>query len=210
MSLSQADLVKTKDGQSYQGTVEYCDADTIKFKLADSGGVRVFPVKDVEEVQVDSQAVPPAPPKNPQPPHYLTAEYWNQQGYADGSRTVGLRSAAAGLGGCIGAPVGGYAGAAVGAASDPYGSQAVACCLLGAVAGGVVGSVGGSTLGSLGQQEAINPALDSVCQSAYRRGYQRGARNADNVALWYGAGGAVLSVGVLCLYGYLIIRSMSW
>ena len=40
--------------------MQYSDADTIKLKLADSGEVKVFYVRDVEEVLVDSSAAQPA------------------------------------------------------------------------------------------------------------------------------------------------------
>jgi hypothetical protein len=202
LSFSQADSVKTKDGHSYQGTVQYSDADTIKLKLADSGEVKVFSVKDVAEVLVDSSAARPAPPENPPSPYRPTAEYWDQQGYADGSRTTGPKSALAGVGGCIGVPVGRYLGVAV--------APATAGCLIGAAAGGAVGCLGGSGLGSLGQGEAISPPSDSVSRDAYLRGYQRGVRFSNNVSLGVGAGATVLSAaGIVCLL-LLMFSSSDW
>jgi len=210
LSLSQADSVKTKDGHSYQGTVQYSDADTIKLKLADSGEVKVFSVSDVEEVLVDSSAAQPAPPKNPPSPYRPTAEYWDQQGYADGSRTMGLKSAIAGAGGCIGVPIGGYVGAAFGSAADPYGSSAATCCLIGAAAGGAVGCLGGTGLGSFGQGQAVSPTSDSVSRDAYLRGYQRGVRFSNAVSLGVGAAATVLSAaGIVCLLAYMV-STMDW
>jgi len=194
LSFSQADSVKTKDGHSYQGTVQYSDADSIKLKLADSGEVKVFYVRDVEEVLVDSSPTRPVPPENPPSSNRQSAEYWEKQGYADGSRTTGLKAALAGAGGCIGVPVGGYVGSMVGSATDHYGSAGVPCLLLGAAAGGAVGCLGGSGLGSIGQREAVSPTSDSVSRAAYLRGFQRGVRYSNNVAMGVGAGAAVLSV----------------
>jgi hypothetical protein len=201
LSISQADSVKTKDGHSYQGTVQYSDADTIKVKLVDSDEVKVFDVGDVAEVKVDSSAAQPAPPEKSPPPYQQTAKYWERQGYADGSRKTGLKATLAGAGGCIGVPIGGYVGYAVGSAADPYGATSTgAGCLVGAAAGGVGGCLGGSALGSLGQREAVGPTLDSVGQDAYRRGFQRGVRHSNTVAIGVGAGAAVLSAaGFLCL-----------
>jgi hypothetical protein len=199
LSLSQADSVKTKDGHSYQGTVQYSDADTIKFKLADPGEVMVFDVRDVAEVLVDSSTARPAPPVKPPSPDQQTAKYWERQGYADGSRKTGLKATLAGAGGCIGVPVGTYIGAAVGSA-DAYGVAPVACCIVGAAAGGAGGCLVGSTMGSYGQREAVGPTSDSVSRNAYLRGYQRGARFSNTVSLGVGAGAAVLSAaGLLCL-----------
>jgi hypothetical protein len=198
LSFSQADSVKTKDGHSYQGTVQYSDADIIKFKLADSGEVKVFNVSDVEEVLVDSSAAQPAPSENPPSPYRQTAEYWDRQGYADGSRTTGMKTALAGAGGCIGVPVGGYLGCVAGGAASAgylYG---------GAAAGGAVGCLGGSGLGSLGQQ-SVSPTSDSVSRDAYLRGYQRGVRFSNTVSLGVGAGATVLSaVGFVFLLAYMI------
>jgi hypothetical protein len=149
LSLCQADSVKTKDGRSYQGTVEHNDADIIKLRLAGSGEVQVFNAGDVEEVVFDSPAVEPAQPENPPPQRQFPPEYWEQLGYADGSRNTGLKSGLAAVGGCIGAPVGGYVGLMAGGAADPYGSSTAACCWLGAAAGGAAGCLGGSGLGSL-------------------------------------------------------------
>ena len=193
LSIVHADKVKTKDGQSYQGTVQYSDADTIKFKLADSGEVKIFYVGDVEEVLVDSLAARPAPLENPPSPHQQTAESWERQGYADGSRRTGLKAALAGAGGCIGVPVGGM----VGSAADPYGSSVATCMLLGAAAGGAAGCLGGSALGTIGQSEIVSPTLDSECQDAYRRGFQRGVRYSNNVA--GGVGVALSAAGIACL-----------
>jgi hypothetical protein len=193
LSLCQADSVKTKDGRSYQGTVEHNDADIIKLRLAGSGEVQVFNAGDVEEVVFDSPAVEPAQPENPPPQCQFPPEYWEQLGYADGSRNTGLKSGLAAVGGCIGAPVGGYVGLMAGGAADPYGSSTAACCWLGAAAGGAAGCLGGSGLGSLGQQEPASPASDSASRDAYLRGYQRGARYSNNVAMGAGAGAAVLS-----------------
>lgn len=89
LSFSSADSLKTKDGHSYQGTVQYSDADTTKLKLADSGEVKVFYVGDVAEVLVDSSAARPAPPEKSPPPIQQTAKYWERQGYADGSKKRG-------------------------------------------------------------------------------------------------------------------------
>lgn len=208
LSIVQADMVKMKDGQSYRGTVQYSDADIIKFRTADSGGVKVFYVKDVEEVIVDSSPSSPAQAEKAPAPYPQSPEYWEQQGYADGSRPAGMKSVLAGAGGCIGAPVGGYIGAMAGSASDPYGNSAVGCCILGAAAGGALGTVGGSALGTIGQSEIVNPTLDSVCQDAYRRGFQRGVRYSNNVANGVGAGAAVLSVA--CLLLYALALSAAW
>jgi len=210
LSIVQADMVKTKDGQSYQGTVQYRDADIVKFRTADSGEVKVFYVKDVEEVIVDSCPNRPVPVEKTPSPYRQSPEYWEQQGYADGSRPTGVKSGLAGAGGCIGAPVGGYLGAMAGSASDPYGSSAVGCCFLGAAAGGTLGSLGGSALGSIGQSDIVSPTLDSVCQDAYRRGFQRGVRHSNNVAAGVGAGASVLSVAGIVCFLLLMAASMSW
>ena len=218
LSLSQADSVKTKDGHGYQGTVQYSDADTIKFKLADSGEVKVFHVGDVAEVLADSSAARPAPPENPPLPYQQTAKYWERQGYADGSRKTGLKATLAGVGGCIGVPAGGSVGAVAGAAAAG-GEQAsftrtmklfAAGCLVGAATGGAVGCLGGSGLGSLGHREPASPTSDSVSRDAYLRGFQRGVRHSNTVSLWVGAGGAVLSVGILGLWGYLVGTSIDY
>jgi hypothetical protein len=210
LSIVHADKVKTKDGQSYQGTVQYSDADIVKFRTADSGEVKVFYVKDVEEVIVDSCPSRPVPPEETPSPYRQSPENWEQQGYKDGSRTTGMKSVLAGAGGCIGVPVGGYVGVMAGSASDPYGSSAVGCCLLGAAAGGALGSLGGSALGAIGQSEVVNPTLDSVCKDAYRRGFQRGVRHSNNVAMGVGVGAGVLSVaGCVCLL-LCMASSMNW
>jgi hypothetical protein len=197
LSLSQADSAKTKNGNSYQGTVQFSDGDTIKFKLADSDEVRVFYVRDVEEVKVDSSPTRPGPLENPSSPNRQSAEYWELKGYAEGSSTTGMKSALAGAGGCIGAPVGGYVGGMVGSAADPYGSSVGTCLLLGAAAGGAVGCLGGSGLGSIGQREAASPTSDSVSRAAYLRGFQRGVRYSSNIAM--GVGTALSAAGIVCL-----------
>ncbi len=189
LSLSRADIVKTKDGQSYHGTVQYRDADSIKLQPADSGEVEVFLTDEVEEVQVDSPACQPARPANPVPPRRLHPEFWEQQGYADAIRAGGIKSALAGTGGCIGAPVGAYLGSEV-----PSGAG----CLIGAAAGGAAGCLAGNALGSTAQAKVTSPVLDSVCREAYLRGYQRGVRHSDVVALATGAGAAVAST-IVCV-----------
>jgi hypothetical protein len=193
LSIVHADKVKTKDGHSYQGTVQYSDADTIKFKLADSGEVKIFYVGDVEEVLVDSLAARPAPLENPPSPHQQTMEYWERQGYAEGSRTAGLKAALAGAGACIGVPVGGYAGA-VAASADPSARSGAAFCIIGAAAGGAAGCLGGSAIGTIGPSEVVSQTLDSARQGAYRRGFQRGVRYSNNIANGVGAGATVLWV----------------
>ncbi|GEM_PF-2544949 len=193
LSLSRADLVKTKDGQSYPGTVQYSDVDSIKLQPADSSEVKVFRTDEVEEVQVDSVVSQETPPEDSEPSSRFSPEYWDQQGYAAGKSLAPMKSALAGTGGCVGVPAGGYAGALVSSASSPYASSPVACCLLGAAAGGAVGCLGGGALGTLGQRDVVSPILDSVSREAYVRGYQRGVRHSNNVALGVGTGVTVLA-----------------
>jgi hypothetical protein len=199
LSLVQADTVKMKDGHSYQGKVQCRDADIIKFKPADSGEVKVFYVKDVEEVLVDSSPTRPVPLENPSSSSRQSAEYWEKQGYTDGSRTTGMKSALAAAGGCIGVPVGGFLGLLANGTSQ--------ACLLGVAVGGGAGCLGGRELGSLGQREAVSPTPDSAFRDAYRRGYQRAALCSDGVPVAAGAGGVLVSVAVLIGLWILAFRS---
>ena len=201
LSFSRADSVKMKDGSTYQGTVQYRDADIVKFKLAGSGEVMVFFTRDVAEVLVDSQAVQPILPEEHRSPDLLSPEYWEKVGYADGSRIAGPKAALAGAGGCIGVPVGGYLGAATGAGTPG--------CFVGMAAGGVAGCLGGKGIAAIGEGEVVSPTSDPASREAYLRGYQKGVAYSNTVATGIGAGTAVLSaVGCVCFLIYVISQMM--
>jgi hypothetical protein len=178
LSVSQADLIKTEDG--HQVTARHSGA-------------------DAEEVHIDSLAARTVPPENPPPPGQHSAEYWERQGYADGSRGTGMKTALAAAGGCIGVPAGAFVGLLANGTAQ--------ACLFGMAAGGGAGCLGGREVGSLCQREAIGPTSDSAFSDAYRRGYQRGVRYSDGVPVAAGAGAVLVSVAVLIGLWILALRS---
>ncbi len=178
VSVSQADSVKTEDG--HQATTRNNGA-------------------DIEEVRTDPLANRTIPPENPSPPGLQSAEYWERQGYADGSRNTGSRTALAAAGGCIGVPVGGFLGLLANGTSE--------ACLLGAAVGGGSGCLGGRELGSLGQREAVSPTPDSAFRDAYLRGHQRATLLSDGLSAAAGTGGVLVSAAALYGLFVIIIRS---
>jgi hypothetical protein len=197
LSFALADSVKMKDGSSYEGKVQYRDADIVKLKLAGPDEVMVFFTRDVAEVLVDSLSAQPVLPDRPRSPDLLSPEYWERVGYADGSKAAGPKAALAGVGACIGVPLGGYLGAATGA-----GTQG---CVIGMAAGGLAGCLGGKGLAATAPGEAVSPTSDPVSREAYMRGFRKGVDNSNTIATGVGAGAAILSaVGCVSFLLYML------
>jgi len=174
-----ADVLTTKGGMAYEGTVIYQDTSVVKIRLNSTNEVNVFMRADIASIRFSG--APQISPTQPAMSEPASDEAeWERRGEVDGGSTAGTKSLLAGAGGCAFGTLGGLV---LGAPT-----------MLTAGGGGAVGCLGGWGLGHIGQQAPRPPSDNRVYKEAYFRGYQRGVNRSNTTAILVGSGTTLLTI----------------
>jgi hypothetical protein len=174
-----ADVLTTKGGMVYEGTVIYQDTSVVKIKLNSTNEVNVFMRVDIASIRFSgAPQVTPTQSGGIEPT--LDEAEWERRGEVDGGSTAGTKSLLAGTGGCVFGTLGGL--------------MLGAPTMLTAGGGGTVGCLGGWGLGHIGQQAPKPPSDNRVYKEAYLRGFQRGVNRSNTTAILVGSGTTLLAI----------------
>jgi hypothetical protein len=177
--LAFADLLTTRGGVVFEGTLVYQDTSIVKFRLNSTSEINVFMRADVANIQFSGPPRAVAAPQLEVMAEVGEAE-WERRGENDGESSTGMKSLLAGGGGCC---LGTGTGLLFGIPT-----------FVTAAGGGSVGCLGGWGAAHIGQQPPKPPTEDRIGREAYLRGFERGLRRSNNTAMLVGTGATILAI----------------